>query len=61
MTYRLKDILSFIGRECWFYDVPGTPLEDCPRGILKGVDEYGFIMEYNGMLFSFDFCEPCND
>ena len=58
-VYCLKDIFKYIGKECWFYDAPGTPLEDCPRGILAKVDESGFVMSYDGMMFSFDYCEPC--
>ena len=61
IKFCLKDLYKFIGKECWFYDVPETPLEDCPKGVLIGVDESGFIMSYNGMMFSFDFCEPCNE
>ena len=38
MTYCFKDIRQCVGKMCWLYDVPGTPLENYPKGILKGDD-----------------------
>lgn len=61
-AYSLKDIKNYIGKECYFFDIPSTPLKDCPRGILTCIDDLGFEMSYTiegkTIRINFNYCLP---